>query len=319
MAAYIIRRVLMGIIILILVTIMVFLLMRLMPGDPLYVYLGTSEIGTFTEQQLDELRHEYGLDRPLYVQYYDWIKQILLHGDMGTSILYREKVAKLVGERMPITIHLGIVAFIFGTLVGITFGTISALRRGRWIDSVITVLANLGITTPGFWVGILMIYVFGLRLSWLPTYGYTSPFTDFWLSTRQAIMPVICLSLFSIASLTRQTRSSMLEVIRQDYIRTAWSKGLSERIIVIRHSLKNSLIPVVTILGMQIGIIFGGSVLIETVFNIPGIGRLMTSAVFQQDYQIVQAGVLIMATIVVLTNIVVDISYGWLDPRIRYE
>jgi peptide/nickel transport system permease protein len=182
-----------------------------------------------------------------------------------------------------------------------------------------SVLANIGITVPSFWVGILLLYLLSLKLGWLPPFGYTSPFEDFWLSTRQLIMPVFCLALFSIASLTRQTRSSMLEVIRQDYIRTAWSKGLRERVIIIRHALKNALIPVTTQLGLQVGIIIGGAVLIETVFNIPGMGRLMTQAVFGHDYQIVQSGVLIIATVVVLANLFVDISYGWLDPRIRYS
>jgi peptide/nickel transport system permease protein len=165
----------------------------------------------------------------------------------------------------------------------------------------------------------VLMYFLGLKLNVLPIQGYTSPFTDFSLSSRQAIMPVLCLSFFTLASLTRQARSATLEVVRQDYIRTAWAKGLSEQIIVIKHIIKNSLIPVVTILGLQVGFIFGGSVLIETIFNIPGMGRMMRDAVFTQDYQIVQSGVLIISTIVVMTNLVVDMSYGWFDPRIRYE
>jgi peptide/nickel transport system permease protein len=214
--------------------------------------------------------------------------------------------------------HLGILSVLLSAIVGITFGVLCALRRGTWIDTVFTLLANIGITAPSFWVGIILIYFLALKLSLLPVYGYTSPFTDFWLSTRQVILPVFCLSLFSIASLTRQARSSTLEVIRQDYIRTAWAKGLRERSIVMTHVIKNSLIPVVTMLGMQVGFVFGGSVLIESVFNIPGIGRLMRDAVFTQDYQIVQSGVLIIAAVVVFANILVDISYGWFDPRIRY-
>jgi peptide/nickel transport system permease protein len=172
---------------------------------------------------------------------------------------------------------------------------------------------------PAFWVGIILIYLLAFKAGWLPVHGYTSPFEDFWLSTKQVIMPVICLSLFSIASLTRLTRSSMLEVVKQDYIRTAWAKGLRERVIIMRHTIKNALIPVITVMGLQVAFIFGGSVLIETVFNIPGIGRLMTQSVMQQDFQVVQGGILIIATVVVLTNLIVDISYGWLDPRIRYE
>jgi peptide/nickel transport system permease protein len=251
------------------------------------------------------------------MQYVDWIGGVLT-GNLGTSIFLKEKVNTLIKERLPITMHLGIFSMMFSGIFGITFGVICALRRGKWPDTLFTLLANIGITAPSFWVGILLIYFLALKLGLLPVYGYTSPFTDFWLSSRQLIMPVFCLSLFSLASLTRQTRSSTLEVIRQDYVRTAWAKGLRERTIVVRHIVKNALIPVVTILGMQVGMIFGGSVLIETVFNIPGIGRLMRDAVFSQDYQIVQSTVLIISTVVVLANLMVDISYGWVDPRIRY-
>jgi peptide/nickel transport system permease protein len=184
---------------------------------------------------------------------------------------------------------------------------------------VVTLLANIGITLPAFWVGIILIYLLALKLGWLPVYGYTSPFKDFWLSTRQIIMPVICLALFPIASVCRQTRSSMLEVVHQDYIRTAWSKGLPERLIILRHALKNGLIPVITVFGLHVAVIIGGSVLIETVFNISGIGRLITQAIMQQDFQVVQACILIIAVMIVLANLAVDISYGWFDPRIRYN
>jgi peptide/nickel transport system permease protein len=198
-------------------------------------------------------------------------------------------------------------------------GLTSALRRGSWLDTLVVSLANFGVSIPVFWLGILMVYLFSLYLGWLPVQGYTSPFKDFWLSTRQLIMPVICLCVGSLATNTRQTRSSMLEIIRQDYIRTAWSKGLKERIIVFRHVLKNGLIPVITLIGMQVSFIIGGSVLIETVFNIPGMGRLMIESVFSQDFPIVQGGCLVIATMVTSVNLFVDISYGWLDPRIRYN
>jgi peptide/nickel transport system permease protein len=296
----------------------VFLAIHLLPGDPLVLYLSQSEIGSLGPGQLDALRHKWGLDKPLLVQYFDWIVNVL-HGDLGASIFYHDKVLPLIFERMPITIHLGLVAILIGAALGITFGVICALRRGEVIDTVLTFIANIGITAPGFWVGILMIYFIALQLDWLPVQGYTSPFQDFWRSTSQLIMPVFCLSFFSLATMTRQTRSSMLEVVRQDYIRTAWAKGLRERIIIMRHTLKNAMIPVVTILGMQVRVIFGGSVLIETVFNVPGFGRLMVQAVFAHDYQIIQGGVLVIAAIVLLSNLIVDISYGWLDPRIRYS
>ncbi len=318
MTAYIIRRLLMAVIIVILVTLMVFFVIRLLPGDPLIIFLGQSaNVAQMTEEKINQLRHEYGLDKPVMVQYFDWINGIL-HGDLGRSITYRDNVGTLLKERFPITVHIGLVAFILGNFLGVLLGVVSALRRGTWIDTLATLASYVGITIPVFWLGLLMIYVFGLKLGWLPITGYVSPFKDFWESTKSITMPVICEMITGLAVIARQTRSSMLEVARQDYIRTAWSKGLRERYIVFRHMLKNSLIPIVTLLGIGIGIIFGGSVLVETVFAIPGVGRLLVTAVFQQDYVVVQSGVLVLAFIVILSNLIVDISYGWLDPRIRY-
>jgi peptide/nickel transport system permease protein len=318
MTAYLVRRFIQGIIVLIIVSIFIFSVMRLLPGDPLQLYIARSQMENISAQDLATLKHQFGLDVSPPMQYINWINGVL-HGNLGRSIMLQENVSQLMAERLPVTIHLGIMAMIFSSIFGITFGVLCALRRGKWVDTVLTILANLGITAPSFWVGILLIYFLALKFPILPVYGYTSPFENFWLSTKQAVLPVFCLSLFSLASLTRQARSSTLEVVRQDYIRTAWAKGLRERTIVMKHIIKNSLIPVVTMLGVQVGFIFGGSVLIETVFNIPGLGRTMRDAVFQQDYQIVQSGVLIISVIVVLANLLVDISYGWFDPRIRYE
>jgi peptide/nickel transport system permease protein len=307
----------MGVVVLVLLTIFVFLVMRLLPGDPLLLYLGEKDITSLTQEEITALRHEYGLDKSIFLQYFDYMNGVL-RGDLGASIHYSEGVATLIAERLPVTVHLGVAALITSGFFGIIFGVICGVRRGKWADTLFSVLANIGITVPSFWVGILLLYLLSLKLQWLPAYGYTSPFTDFWASTKQIIMPVFCLSLFPIASLTRQTRSSMLEVIKQDYIRTAWSKGLKERSIIVRHALKNALIPVTTQLGLQVGIIIGGAVLIETVFSIPGMGRLMTQAVFGHDYQIVQSGVLIISAVVIVVNILVDVSYAWLDPRIRF-
>ena len=318
MTTFILRRLIQGILVLILVTMLIFLIMRLLPGDPVQLYVGQGEASNASTEELAKIRHEFGLDKSLPLQYLDWVGGIF-QGKLGKSIFYRDDVASIIASRLPVTVHLGAVSLIISSILGISFGVICAFKRGKWIDSVLTVLANIGITVPSFWVGILLIYLLSLKLDLLPVYGYTSPFKDFWLSTRQAIMPITCLCLFSIASLTRQTRSSTLEVSRQDYIRTAWSKGLTERSIIIRHAIKNALIPVITQIGMQVSVVFGGTVLIETVFNISGMGKLMAEAVFGHDYQIVQSGVLIVATVVVLTNLLVDVSYGWLDPRIRYS
>jgi peptide/nickel transport system permease protein len=218
-----------------------------------------------------------------------------------------------------VTFHLGLIALILSTLISIPAGVISAVRRGSLLDQFITVSANLGMAVPLFWLGILGIYLFALKLGWLPVQGYTSPFDNFWLNTKQVIMPAICLAVVPLASLARQSRSSMLEVIRQDYIRTARSKGLKERAVITGHALKNAIIPVVTLLGIQLRNLVGGSVLVETVFNIPGMGSFMVRAVFNKDFLIVQGCIMVIALVVALANLAVDISYGYFDPRIRYE
>ena len=292
--------------------------MRLLPGDPIIIYVGQSQgLVNMDPEALAELRAEYGLDKPIMVQYFNWIGGIF-RGELGESIRYKEDVGSLLAKRLPVTIHLGVLTFIITTILGISAGVFAALRRGKWADQIFTPLSYIGITIPVFWLGLLMIYAFSIKLSWLPTSGYISPFTDFWQNTRQLIMPVICLAVTQIAMVSRQMRSSVLEVVRQDYIRTAWSKGLRERAIVTKHMLKNSLIPVITLMGFAIGMIFGGSVFIESVFNIPGMGRLMVSSIFNQDYLVVQSCTLIFGVIVLTINLIVDISYGWLDPRIRY-
>jgi len=318
MTAYIIRRLLQTVLVLFIVTFYVFMILHILPGDPLMLYISQSQMGSLAPEQLEALRHEFGLDKPIPTQYVDWIGGVF-GGNLGSSIFLGDKVLKLVAESLPITVHLGITAMLIACILGIASGVICALRRGKWLDTMLTVLANAGITIPNFWAGILLIYLFGLKLGWLPIFGYTSPFDDFSLSTRQMLMPVFCLSLFGVAALTRQTRSSMLEVVRQDYIRTAWAKGLSERVVVLRHTLKNALIPIVTLLGMQVRFLVGGSVVIETVFSIPGMGRLLVEAIFAHDYQVVQGCVLIIAIVVAISNLIVDISYAWLDPRIRYD
>jgi peptide/nickel transport system permease protein len=318
MTTYIIRRLLQTLVVLLLVTMIIFLALRTLPGNPVLMLVTSNELQEFTDEQIEALKKEFGLDKSITVQYANWLVGLLTRGDLGNSIVHRSPVTGFILERLPVTFHLGILALITSIIIGVPAGIICAVRRGKWADSLVTLLANLGITAPGFWVGILLIYVFGLYFKILPVFGYTSPFTDFSMSTRQVIMPVFCLAVFPIASITRQTRSSMLEVMRQDYIRTAWSKGLQERVIIARHAVKNGLIPVVTLLGMNVGIIIGGSVLIETVFNIPGMGRLAVDAIINQDYPMVQGVTLLVASAVAITNLAVDLSYGWLDPRIRY-
>lgn len=317
MTTFIIRRLLMALVVLVIVSLLVFIVMRMLPGDPMLMYLSGKQLEEISPEELALARARFGLDRPLLVQYGSWVNG-LFHGDMGVSLLTHQKVSDLIAPRLPVTLHIGLLAFVISTILGIAAGVVSAIRRGRWVDQVVTLLANLGITVPIFWLGILMIYIFGLKWNVLPIFGYTSPFTDFWLNTKQLIMPVFCETIFGLSATARQTRSSVLEVIQQDYIRTAWSKGLIERVVIIKHVLKNALIPVVTLSGMGISQILGGAVLIETVFSIPGMGRLAVDAIFSLDYPIVQALVLLTAIMVTAANLIVDISYGWLDPRVRY-
>jgi peptide/nickel transport system permease protein len=285
-----------------------------MPGDPAATMLGLDA----RPEQIEELRHELWLDRPFLVQYGHWLGN-LFQGDLGNSLMYKDPISSIFAQRLPITLDLSLLAFILSTILGIFLGIICAVRRGSALDQLVSVAANVGIAIPVFWLGILGIYYFGLKLAWLPLQGWTSPVDNFVQSSRQALMPVILLAIPGIAVLARQTRSAMLEVVRQDYIRTAFSKGLRERIIITRHALKNALIPVITLLGLQVRVLVGGSVLVETVFNIPGMGRLLVSGAFNKDFLVVQAGVLLVGTIVCLANLLVDISYGWLDPRVRYQ
>jgi peptide/nickel transport system permease protein len=300
-------------------TLIVFFAMRLLPGDPLIIFMGQqASSGAMGEEQLESMRRFYGLDKPIMVQYFTWLGGIF-KGNLGKSIYYRQDVGGLLRERFPITLQLGVTAWVLSTVVGILLGVFAGIRRGTWIDSVSTTIANIGITVPIFWLGILLIYFLGLKLRWLPIFGYTSPFEDFWMSTKQMIMPVFCIAIPGMAYTARQSRSAMLEVIQQDYIRTAWSKGLRESTVIMRHALKNGLIPVITLMGIGLGLVLGGSVLVETVFAIPGIGELLVTSVFAQDYIVVQSSTLVIASLIILCNLIVDISYGWLDPRIRYN
>ena len=317
MAGYLIRRLFEAIIVLIVVMIIIFLIMRVLPGDPISLFVSRGEISSYSQEQISALKHEYGLDKPLVIQFFDWLGGIL-HGDLGKSIFKQQNVATVLAQRLPTTLYLGTISLILSIIIGIFLGVIAAVRRGTWLDAIATFTANIGITAPIFWVGILMIYLFGMYLHWLPIYGFEMPFNNFTLSVRQTILPVICLTLFSLASIARQTRSSMLEIIRQDYIRTAWSKGLSEKTIVTRHALKNGLIPVVTLAGTQVRNIVGGAVLVETVFNIPGMGRLAVESIFNHDYAVVQGVVLTISIMVIISNLLVDLSYSWIDPRVRY-
>lgn len=314
MVNYIIRRLVLTVVVLFIVSFISFSLLHIMPGDPVAAMLGT-EAGP---EEIEALRHELWLDRPFLVQYGHWLSNAL-QGDLGESIIYHDPVIKIFAERLPITLYLSFLGLLLSTFLGIGAGIICAIRRGSLIDQMVSLAANFGIAVPIFWLGLLGIYLFGYTLQWLPIQGWTSPFDDFLTSSKQTLMPMILMAVPGISIIARQTRSSMLEVIRQDYIRTAWSKGLGERQVVFKHALKNALIPIVTLLGIQVRILVGGSVLVESVFNIPGMGRLLVNGAYNKDFLVVQAGVLLIGTAVSLANLLADISHGWLDPKARYE
>jgi len=314
-ATFVLRRIIMSLFVIIIVTLIVFLLQQLVPGgDPARAMLGLEA----SQEEVDALRQELWLDQPIITQYIHWVTNAV-QGEFGKSLRYRINISELMAKRLPITLHLAFLALIISVFFGILGGVICAVKRGSFLDQAISVIANGAVAVPIFWLGILGIYVFSIQLGWLPTQGYTSPMEDLFQSTKQVIMPVICMCLPSMALLTRQTRSSMLEVVRQDYIRTAWSKGLTERNVIIRHALKNAFIPIITLLGLSIAHLFAGSVLVESVFNIPGMGRLLVNGVLDKDFIVVQACVLLIAVVISLSNLIVDIAYGWLDPRIRYQ
>jgi peptide/nickel transport system permease protein len=318
MTAYIIRRALQAALIMILVSMAVFLMIRLLPGDPLLIYLDNNDLRTLTPEELQALRVQFGLDKSYPMQYVEWVKG-LSRLDFGKSLIRNIPVLDILKTRMPVTISLSILAVLVSTILGLTFGIIAGLKRGSWMDITVTTLANIGIATPNFWVALLLMYVISFKLGWLPIEGWVSPLQDFWGAITHMILPVSLLAWEGIAGLARLTRTQMLEVARQDYIRTANAKGLSYRVVIIRHMLKNAMVPIIGSLGMRFRSIFGGSVIIETIWNIPGMGRASIDAIFGQDYAVIQAFALIAAFLVVFVNLAVDIGYTWVDPRIRFE
>lgn len=312
MGKFIIKRVLISIVVVFLVSVFAFSLMHILPGDPARLSLGEEA----SQEDVDALREELNLNKPVLEQYFIWISGIF-RGDFGQSIQYHRPVLDIMQERLPRTVAIGLPTLVISTIIGIAFGIISAIRRGKFIDQVITFLATIGMGTPVFWIGILGIYLFAMRLGILPIQGFTSPTEDFAKYVHQAILPVFCLSTHQVASVSRQTRTNMLDVINQDYIRTAKANGIRPSSIVFKHALCNALIPIVTVIAMQVRMVIGGSLIVEQVFNIAGIGQLLQTAVGNRDYLIVQGAVLVISLVTVGCNLLVDILYGVVDPRIR--
>lgn len=300
------------VVVMLILSIGVFLLVSLLPGDPVYAMLGDS----ITPQEYDIAYRELGLDKPILQRYFEWLTKAL-RGDFGTSYQFHQPVSELLKERVPITIYLSVLATLIAMPLGVLFGVISAVHRGKAVDTIITLTANACSCLPQFWIGIFLMYIFAMKLGWLPSYGFTMPWENLGMHFKQLIMPIICLSIDGIAGIARQTRSSMLESIRQDYVRTAWAKGLKERTVIYIHTLKNSLIPIVTLLGVRMSYMVGGSIFVESVFSIPGMGSLLVRSITAKDLPLVQACVLLTALVTCIAYIVTDVLYVLVDPRIK--
>ena len=315
MGEYVIRRLISMIPVLFIVSVISFGLLYVLPGDPAIAMLG-EEIGN--AETYDSLRRELGLDQPIWVQYGRWAGR-LIQGDVGTSIRTGEPVSSILLDRAPVSIYVGFAGMLVGIAIGLPAAILSAIRPGSRLDISSTVLGLAGIAIPGFWLALILIYVFGVYLRWLPPSGYTPPGEDLGLSLKMLIMPAIVLGTSSAAVIMRQARSSLIEVLEQDYITVARAKGVLERRVIASHAMKNAMIPVFTIIGLQVGNLVSGAAIAETVFAIPGVGRAAVDAIFFRDYPVLQGAVLMLTLAVMLANLLTDLTYGYLDPRIRYR
>ncbi|WP_018085864.1 ABC transporter permease [Desulfurispora thermophila] len=334
MASYIARRLLLLFPVLLGVSIFVFVVLHLFTTDPAALMLGQHA----TTQQIEALREELGLNDPLYVQFGRFLWQVL-HGDLGRSLMTRAPVTDEIMSRFPATIELAFMAMLIATIAGVFVGVLSAVKQYSIFDYLSMVGALVGVSMPIFWLGLMLILLFSVQLGWLPVAGridigmeparitglylldslLTGNWAAFVSALKHLILPALALASYSMAIIARMTRSTMLEVIRQDYVRTARAKGLVESLVIYRHALRNALIPVVTVVGLQMGSLLGGAVLTETVFSWPGIGSLLVNAILAADYPLVQGSVILIATIFVVVNLLVDLLYAFLDPRIRYS
>jgi len=311
-AEVVVRRLLATVPVLFLVTAGVFLLLHLTPGDPVDAMMAESVDAGAKES----LRRELGLDRPIAVQYVAWMGR-LVRGDLGRSIRNGEPVIENVSRRLRPSLQLAVLAMGISLLVAFPVAIVSALRHNTGVDRAGTTFALFGICMPNFLLALLLIFVFGVTLRWLPISGYLDPFDEGWPGLRSLVLPAVTLGLALAAVITRTLRSSLLEALGEDYVRTARAKGLSEWVVIRGHVLKNALIPVVTVLGLQLGTLIGGAVITEYVFALPGVGRLVVDAVFARDYPLVQGVILLIALGFIVSNLLVDLLYGWIDPRIR--
>jgi peptide/nickel transport system permease protein len=313
---YVLKRVLALVPTLIGVTILLFLMIRLIPGTIVDQLIGT-------EARVDEstkaaMRAFFGLDQPLYIQYLRWLGGVL-QGDFGTSWRSGFPVIKMITDRLAVTAELGLLALLISLVVGVPLGTLSAIRENTPVDHFVRIASLLSLSIPIFWQAAMLILAFSLYLNWVPPVEYTPPQRNPIANLQQMILPAIVLGTVVAAQVMRMTRSSLLEVMRNDYVRTARAKGLAEKVVVSRHAFKNAMIPIITVIGVQVGYLLGGAVVTEEVFTLPGVGRLVLNAVYERDYPLVQGTILFIAATFMLTNLLVDVAYAYLDPRVRYE
>jgi peptide/nickel transport system permease protein len=313
MLAYILRRLASTVLVMGIVAVFVFLLLHLSPGDPAAIIAGDNA----TTEQIQGIRKQLGLDDPLPVQFFRWVAAVV-QGDLGISIFSNEPVAKLISQRIEPTLSLALTTLIVAVTLAVSFGVLAAWKVGTWIDRSLMVLSVIGFSVPVFVVGYMLIYVFSINLRWFPVQGYSPIDQGFGPWIERLVLPSIALGLAYVALIARITRTSMLEVLAEDYIRTARAKGVANHSMLLKHALKNAGVPIVTVIGIGVALLIGGVVITETVFNIPGVGRLVVDAISKRDYPIIQGVILIFSGVYVLVNLLVDMSYTLLDPRIRY-
>jgi peptide/nickel transport system permease protein len=313
MRKYVLRRLLIATSSLFLASLVVFSLPRLIPGDVVQLMLEERAYG----KDLEDLRAKLGLNRPIYVQYFEWAGRVV-RGELGESLWTKRPVLEELGRRLPVSLKLGFLALLFSVSIALPIGILAAIRQDSLADYVARSLAIVGLSVPGFWIATMVILLPSLWWNWSPPIQFTEFSVDPWAHVSQFIIPAFILGIASSAAIMRLTRAQLLEVLRQDYVRTAWAKGVRESAVVLKHSLKNSLIPVITVLGIQIAQILGGTVIFETIFGLPGMGRFLFDAINQRDYPVIQGVNLVIVSVVVLMNLAVDACYAYLDPRIRY-
>lgn len=313
MLGYLLRRLLATIPVLLIVAVFVFLLLRLTPGDPAAILAGDAA----TPAQLERIRDSLGLNDPLHIQFIAWMGQ-MLRGDLGTSLISNTPVAQMIGDRLGPTVNIALMTIIISVLLAVPMGVIAAWRHRSWIDFAVMAFSVLGFSVPVFVIGYILIQVFAIELRWVPVQGYASPVDGLGAFFSRAILPSLTLATIYVALIARMTRASMLEVLGEDYVRTARAKGVRENAVLFRHALRNAAVPILTVIGTGFALLISGVVVTESVFNIPGIGRLTVDAILARDYPVIQAMILLTAGIYVVVNLIVDVSYSLFDPRIRY-